>query len=901
MRLLAYLRSLVSTLFNRAHADSEIDEEFRTHIEQHADDLERSGLPRREAERRARIAFGAYEKAKEDCREERAGFWLESLWKDMRFGLRMLRKNPGFTSTAILTIALGIGANTAVFSAMNTVLLRRLPLPHPEQLVHLRLPKWQPAGASSTGSSETSFSEPVFEALRKQRGVFSDLMTYVPLSFDKVAVRIGEDPEEAEGDMVSGNFFSGLGVALARGRALTLEDETTHAPVAVLSYSYWTGRFARNPSAIGQTIFIKGLPFTIVGVAAQDFYGVEPGSSTDFWIPLQNRPELNAWGQPPSLNTLYGTPNWWCLKLIGRLAPHITQAQALAQLDPAFQNAALIGLGTPDPKSPKTILALAPAKGIEDYSDQYEQPIKILMAMVVLVLAIACGNVAMILAARNSTRQREFFMRITLGAGRKRLLWQLLTESLLLVTGGALLGWLFAIVGSRALAAWSDLEVPFSLDANVLIFTLAISLVCAVVFGLVPLRSATGVAVSLGIKGSYVSARRDKRSAWAGKMVVAAQLALCMILLVGAGLLIRSLHNYENLPLGLRTDGLLVFGTSPLNTHSDEEKARFYQTLLERLRVVPGVESATVLENRLGAGWSDNNVYAIDGVLPTGSFQDIGVRSNDVGPDYFHLFGIPILQGRDIADSDRRSAPKVAVVNQSFVKKFFPHSEVLGHSVGGTKPEQMYTIVGVAADSKYTSVGEKPIPMVYFDYSQSQSISDMQVELHTNRNTDALVPSVRAVLHDLDPNLPMQKPMTQRAQFDESFSQPRLFARLSMFFGIIAVALAATGVYGTLAYRVSRRTPEIGVRMALGAQQLQVIWMVLRESLMVSVAAILVGLPLALAGAQVMRSMLFGVAPGDGLSIAGALLGVPLIALVASMIPARRAASVDPMVALRNE
>jgi hypothetical protein len=373
----SYFRQFLSSLFHRAQADHELDEELRCHIARHADDLEHSGLPRHEAERQARIAFGAYEKAKENVREQRPGFWLETLWSDIRFGLRMLRKSPGFTFIAILTIALGIGANTAVFSAMNTVLLRSLPLPHPEQLVYLRVPNGPPAGATNTGDSENSFSEPVFQALRNQHAVFSDLVAYVPLSFDKVAVRIGQEPEEAEGDMVSGNFFSGLGAALARGRGFTLDDENTHAPVAVLSYSFWTSRFARNPSILGQTIYIKGSPFTIVGVAAQDFYGIEPGRSTDLWIPLQNRPELNAWGQPASLITLYGTPKWWCLQLIGRLAPGVTQAQAIAQLDPILQSAALIGIGAPDPKSQKTILALASAKGIQGYRDDYQQPITI--------------------------------------------------------------------------------------------------------------------------------------------------------------------------------------------------------------------------------------------------------------------------------------------------------------------------------------------------------------------------------------------------------------------------------------------------------------------------------------------------------------------------------------------
>jgi predicted permease len=292
---------------------------------------------------------------------------------------------------------------------------------------------------------------------------------------------------------------------------------------------------------------------------------------------------------------------------------------------------------------------------------------------------------------------------------------------------------------------------------------------------------------------------------------------------------------------------------------------------------------------------------AIDGVIPTGSFSQIGVRSNDVGPDYLHALGIPILRGRDLADSDNRAAPKVAVVNQTFVDRLLPKGDPLGHLIGGTKPENMYTIVGVAADSKYTSVDEKPRAMAYIPFCQRKSVSDMQVEVHTTGNPEALIPSVRAVLHDLDPNLPMQKPMTQRAQFDESFSQARLFARLSVFFGLIAAVLVATGLYGSLAYRVNRRTSEIGVRMALGAQRSQVLWMVLRESLLICVAGVSVGIPLAIGSAHLMRSMLFGIVPGDSLSFAGALLGVTLVALAASAIPARRAASVDPIDALRYE
>ena len=902
MRWLRALFVRLGGLFHKEPRERELAEEMESHLQLHIEDNVRAGMSSADARREAIMKLGGVEQTKESYRERRGLPILETTLQDCRYAFRLLRKNPGFTLVAVLTLALGIGGNTAVFSVMNSVLLRSLPLPHPEQLVYLVLPNGKPDGAMNTGDDSTSFSEPVFEQLRTDHAAFSDLMAYIPLAIGKTAVRIGQDPEEAEADEVSGNFFSGLGASFVRGRGFTLEDETAHAPVAVLSYSYWTVRFGRSPSAIGQTIYVKGVPFTIVGVSGQGFYGVEPGLSTDLWIPLQNRPELNAWGEPPSEDsTLYGSPKWWCIRLIGRLQPHVTSPQAIAMLDPAFQSSALIGLGTVDPKTPKPTLALASTEGIQGIRDDYAQPIEILMTMVGLVLVIACTNVAMLLVARNSARQREFSLRLALGAGPGRLLRQLLAESLLLVAVGAALGWIFATAASSALAAWSSLEVSFTLDSHVLVFTLAISLACAVVFGLAPLRTALNVSDGPGLKTSNAAAQRNKKTSWTGKLVVASQMTLCVILLVGAGLLVRSLRNYEIWPLGLRTDGLLVFGTSPLSAHSDDEKTHFYQRLLERLRVVPGVESATVMANRLGSGWSNNGIFAIDGVTPRGSFEEIGMRANDVGSDYLHTLGVPILQGRDIADADTRQAPKVAVVNQTFVRRFFPNGAVLGHMVGGTKPESQFTIVGVAADSKYTTVAEKPRPMVYFPFSQRGSVSDMHVELRTAGNPEALIPGIRAVLRDMDPNLPLQKPMTQRAQFDESFWQARLFARLAMFFGLIAAFLVATGLYGTLAYRVSRRTSEIGVRMALGAQRLQVLWMVLRESLLISVAGVAVGVPLAIAGAQLMRSMLFGVMPGDSISYLGALLGVTLVALIASVIPARRAASVDPIVALRYE
>ena len=822
--------------------------------------------------------------------------------QDISYAWRRLRKSPGFASVAILTLALGIGANTAIFSVMNAVILRFLPVPDPQQLVYLRLTD-RPSGTMETGDNSWTFSEYSFEQIRSQQQVFSSLMAFVPLSEARVAVRYGENPEEARGDMVSGNFFRGLGVAAERGRTFTLPDEIRHAQEVVLSYAYWTRRFGRNPSIIGQTLYVKGVPFTIAGVARRDFTGVDPGSKTDFWIPLQNRPDLTAWGNSAHDGTsLYGTPRWWCLMMIGRLKPGVSRAQALAQLNPMFLRTAYEGAGKPNPKEQPPKIYFSAARGIGQ-DEEAAQPLVALMTMVGLVLVIACSNVAMLLVARNAAREREFSLRMALGAGRGRLFRQLLTESLLLVAAGAGLAWLFALWSTGALTAWSPVDVNLSPDRTVLLFTLAVSLLAALIFGLAPLRNALRVAPGHALKTSAASASQSQGKLRSGQVVVALQMALCLVLLVGAGLLLRTLRNLETADLGMRASGLLVFGTSPPQTlHTDPEVIHFYQTLSGRLRTLPGVESATLMQNRIGAGWSNNTNAVVDGCEPNpGHFSHM--RWNSVGPDYFHVLGTKVVLGRDFTDADSAAAPKVAVINQTFAERYLAGRNPIGHHVAlDEKPTApQYAIVGVVADSKYTSVAEGPTPMAYFPYAQLTGVGPMHFELRTQGSPAALLPEVRRAVRENGPDLALLQPMTQQEQFDESFSEQRLFARLSMFFGLLAALLVATGLYGTLAYRVSRRTAEIGVRMALGAQRRQVLWMVLRESLVVTAAGVAVGLPLAIGGGRVLRAILYGLGPGDPLTFAAALAGMALVTLTASLIPARHAASVDPMQALRAE
>jgi predicted permease len=819
---------------------------------------------------------------------------MTSLWNELRYAIRQLRKTPGFTIVCILTLALGIGANTAVFSVMNAVLLKSLPVADPQRVVYLRTSD-QPHRTGTIDSHET-FSYAVYDALRRQKGALADLMAYVPLSGGKVAVRYGAEPEEAEGDMVSGNFFSGLGMKLIRGHGFTEQDETTHAPVAVISYNYWTQRFSRNPDVLGKTLYVNSVPVTIVGIAAEGFEGVEAGNSTDFWIPLQNRQELNAWGSPPEGGKTYiANPTWWCLRMLGRLAPGITKEQAAAQLQPVFQSAAYIGLGNPEPGEKRPVLSFTDAKNFPGYEREYGKPLRMLMAMVGFVLLIALSNVVMLLLARNATRQREFSLRLALGARRKELFRQLLAESMLLVALGGGLAWFFSVIATKSLGTWAKIESDLAPDHTVLFFTLSILVLAAVLFGLAPLRAALSSGPGLVLKTSSATSNTDAGKTRTGRIVVALQMALCLVLLVGAGLLVSTLRNLENIPLGMRVDGLVVFGVNP-TVHSTAEAITFYQTLLNKLRVLPGVESATIMEERLGSWWSDNFNMTVDGKL-----TDSWVRNNVIGTDFFHTLGVPILAGREFADSDTAKSPPVAIINELFAQRYLPNQNPLGHSIGTPDGKFQFTVVGVVGNHKYRSIDEEPIPMAWVPYTQGPPVGKMQIELRAHGEPLAILPAARKVLQTMDPNLPLIEPMTQRAQYETTISRQLLFARLAGFFGLLAVVLVATGLYGTLAYRVNNRTVEIGVRMAVGARRGQMVWMVLRDSLMLTASGVVVGVPLAMLVGKALTSSLYGVKPFDVPIYCFAVLGIAVVAIAASMVPAQRAASVDPLTALRAE
>ncbi len=878
--------------WKRNESLADLEEEMRLHRELRTEMLSAKGMPAEEAEFAARRWFGNTTLLKEDSHNMLTWNVVEDFLNDVRHSLRSLAANLLFACVVILTLALGIGANSAIFSVMNAVLLRGLPVSHPEQLAYLRVVPGQPDGAGNTGNGDSSFSESVYERLREQRSVFSAVIAYVPLGSNKIAVRIGDIPEEAAVEMVSGDLFSGLGVGTECGRTFGASDEKNHSTVAVLGYGYWS-RLGSSCSVVGRTLYVKGVALTIIGVAARDFAGTEP-TPTDVWIPLQKNPALNAWGSPGK--SFYDQTDWWCLPVIVRVRPGMSFAQVEARLAGPFQRAAYEYLGghpKQGEKAPK--LQLAPARGLGESAENYRQPLYLLLSIVGVILVIACGNVAMLQAARNATRRREFSIRLAMGGSQGRLFRQLFAESLLLCTLGAGLGWLMAVLFTRALARWADLEISFAPDFSVALFTCGVMVATALLFGLFPLAAVRRVPVGIALKDSAATAYQGKSKSRSARLIVIAQVAMGLVLAVCAGLLTRTLRNLEHADLGLKSDGLLVFG---LSARTEQATLPFYNSVIEGLRRLPGVVGVTTMENRIGSGWSNNTNAFVDGKTPDTMMSRM--RWNKVGADFFTTIGTPVLEGRDFRQSDLGDGQKVAIVNQTFAKNFFKNREALGHLVS-YGPKVGYTVVGVVADSKYTGVKETPIPMAYFPFAPGGPLGDIHVEMRTAGDPMAFLPAVRKAVASFSSDLAPLQPMTQRAQFDVSIGQERLVSRLSVFFSALAVLLVASGLYGTLAYNVSRRTSEFGVRMAIGCERSRLLWLVLREGMALSLIGVAIGLPLAIAAARWFSSMLFGLSALDAATFVLAVLGIVTVCLVAGMVPALRAASINPMRALRYE
>lgn len=900
-RALTFLAKL-QALFAQKRADTAFDEEMCTHLEMLAEKYEREGMSSREAARSARRQFGNTTLLKQRQRESRTTMFFANVWRDVRYGVRQLAKTPVFTIVCLLTLGLGVGANTAVFSVMHAVLMKMLPVQDASRVFYLHTTGF-PDGASQTGDSNTSFSYPIYRALSERSGL-QDVMAFIPMSSTgKAPVRVGTAPEEAAGDMVSGNYFSGLGVGTELGRSFVQKDEDDHTPVTVISDKFWATHFDRSRDAIGKTLYIKSIAFTIVGVAIKGFEGTEGKLPLDFWIPLQSRPEFNAWGSPAEDGTYLTRQNFWCMKLMVRTALGVSREQALARAQAVFEQAAYTGVPQKHAGSETYQLSFMDGKQFDGQNDSFARALKTLMAMVCLVLLIAMSNVVMLLMARNASRQREFAVRLALGAGRKEMVRQLLTESVLLVALGGIAAWAFALGATHALGAWAQIESNLQPDRTVLWFTLSVLFVLALVFGLAPLRAAMSSGPEMVLRSSATVSQSSSQKMRAGNAVIVTQIAMCVVLLVGAALLLGTLRNLLNTPLGQKPQGLLVFGVQPQHAHSAEESIAFFVALQQRLRTIPGVESVSMAMNRPGSGWSNNNSgVLVDGHKANGiEPEQVTFRGNVVGADYFHTMGVPFVQGRDFSDGDSHTAPKTVIVNETFATKYLGTLNATGHILSDGKGTDPSLIIGVVKNHKYTSITEEAMPMLWTAYTQGGAVNQLNIEMRVNGDPLAMLPTVRKIITPIDPDMPLLEPMTQTAVFEQSISQQGLFARLAGCFGVLAVVLIATGLYGTLAYRVSRRSAEIGVRMALGAQRSQVVWMVLRGSLLLCAAGVVLGVPLAMAAGKGLESSLYGMKSLDAASYAFAIVGVALVALLASAVPASRAASVDPASALRME
>ena len=910
------------SIFRSNRVEADLSDELQFHLEERAREFVARGMSERDARNAALRAFGGVEQRKEECRDQRRVGWLEDLGRDLSYAGRMMRRSPGFTAVALISLALGLGANTAIFTAIDAVMLRPLPVPRPEELLSLRwtAPTYPKEFVQSLSGGRYPndrgtdvFSYRTFRALNDSDDHgFAALFAFTG-STDYVNLGLTSGADMAIALGVSGNYFDALGIAPMLGRALLPSDDAEGAaPVAVASYAFWQTKLGASRDAIGRAILMNGEPMTIVGIAPAFFFGLEPGAPIDLWIPLRvyargptdrnvSRVGIASAARPASM--IDDDKTWW-LRIGARSKPAMPTEAALAAATVIFERS--IGRADhPAAKAVPHLEATSLTHGIDTLQRSFSGSLFLLMAIVGLVLVIACANLAGLLLERSRAREREIAVRLSLGVSRARLVRQLLTESVALaLLGGiaalAVAGWTYPLLMSLLVSGRLAPDLAFAIDLRVLGFALLVSLAAGLMFGLAPALRASAVDFTGALKQRSSSGGHGGRLA-TGRMLVAVQVAITLVLLVGAGLFVRTLQRLHAAELGFDRNHLLLFTVSPAaNGYADARLSAYYSSVHQRIAALPGVVSATLARRPALGGGTGRSTGRIIGFTP----EDASVEfyRHEIGSAYFTTLGIPLVAGRAIDDRDTAGAARVLVVNETLVKKYFGATNPIGHRIDFGSPAQpmVYEIVGVARDVKYSRIQPDTPPTVYLPHEQAFGPSNsMTFMVRTPGEPSEIVPAIRRELESVDSGVPMTGVRSQAEAIDQTLSAERTFAVLSSCFGVLALLVACVGLYGTMAYAVTRRTNEIGIRIALGASRHAVVAMILRESLQTVGAGAALGLLAALAAGRVIATRLYGVTASDGATLAAATALLTAVAVAAAMVPARRATRIDPTIALR--
>jgi predicted permease len=825
--------------------------------------------------------------------------------------VRVLLKKPGFTLVAVLSLALGIGANTAIFSLVDAVLIKTLPVRQPEQLVLFGNGRGMGVSVGLPNSSFDLFSYPFYRQVQQRTDLFSGVASLLSMQWNPHglvnATGSSSDIEQMKVQLVSGTYFPVLGVNAELGRVFTDADDQTPGghPVAVASYAWWQQRLGGDPSVIGKTITIDNTTYTIVGVAPKEFFGTTVGSAPDLWIPLAMEKQM-----PPTHWDQRTNANWQSLYIIGRLKDGVTTTQANAAVNLLFKQSLQARAGAQPSAQDlqdiqKASVELTPvSRGLSVLRRQFSLSLKVLMGVVALVLLIASANVANLLLAHGAARSREFAVRLAVGAGRARLVRQLFTESALLALLGGIIGVALSWWGSRLLlrmASDGPEAVPIDVTPNlrVLGFTIGVSALCAIVFGTVPALRAARTEPNTSLKGRTIAALRNPL----GKTLVVVQVALSLLLLVGAGLFVRTLVNLQSLPTGFKQENAMLFQVDTSATGYKDDDPRLGAVLSDvenNVRAIPGVQAASFATYTFNQGLWTTAAYAPEANSLSDDARE--VRNNIVGQDFFAAMGIPLVLGRGFGPQDTENSPKVAVISESMAQRFFPNVSPLGRHFRIDDPSATgeIEVIGVVKDARYLALTEKFAPIAFYPHTQRR-FPLINFVVRFSGPASSVVPQIRQAIKQVNHNLPVDDVVSLSDQIGRTLVQQKLVARLATFFGLLALLLACIGLYGVMSYGVARRPNEIGIRMALGAQGGSVLWLVLREALMLVAIGLAVGVLASLAVTKTAASLLYELKPNDPLTIAGATLLLAVVALVAGYLPARRASKVNPLVALRDE